>query len=435
MRDFIEDMFPRDVPFTSLYQSKTWDSFTGTQHTWDRVHVAMPNDAGDWETMDAGACAMNICDPQSRQIDWGVTRSTFGKMRRRWKTRILCLDQIRHVEEAAAQLEAIWKGLMKVPEYVNADWLKFMQFLGQVGNQTGSGGVCICGASDISSATPGSGLTLTNSSFTGGLQQVNLGSAANIPTSKLTMPYLMRKVPPLQYNGYFDGEFTPTGKFQLMTDLQTAYELCNGNPALTAMYDAADFEKGGKFFQYGAMMACGNFLIKIHPFMPRFQSRPDLGAGVIQRVWPFQNVPTTVGMMPLYDPAYENATIQASVIPHRLAREIYVGEIPSIHPRMQFGSRDLYGKWTWINDAFLRAFDPNTGAACDMENPVRNKGYFLADYEAGQRTVRPELECVILHLREPACMADSPRCAANPSTAYQSLLPYNAFCDTQGEEA
>lgn len=418
IRDLVEDMHPRDVIYTSLYENKTWDSFTGTQHTWDRVHVAMPNDPGDWETIDAGACAMNICDPSARQIDWGSTRSNVSKFRRRWKTRILCLDQLRHVEEAQAQLEAIWKGLTLVPEFVNSNFLRFQQALG-------ANFLYICGSADTT-------VTPTAATFTGGLTKIDLGGAGNLPTSKLQVPYLMRRIPQLQYDGYFDGEFVPTGKFKVITGIQDAYEMSNGNPALAAMYDAADFEKGGKFYQYGAMMGVGNFLLQIDPYPARFQ---HIGAGVLQRIWPFQNVPATVGLKPAFDSAYENAEYQISVIPHRKAREAYVGEIPSIHPQMKFGSRDLYGKWNWINDAFLQAFDPNTGAACTMENPVRNKGYFLSDFEMSLRNVRPELEAVIIAKREPQGVADLPRAAASPSMIYQSLLPYNSFCDTNAEEA
>ncbi len=418
LKDFVEDLHPRDVVYTSLYENKTWTSYTGTQHTWDRIHVAMPNDGGDWEQMDAGACAMNICDPQSRQIDWGSTRASFGKFRRRWKTRILCLDQIRHVEEAEAQLEAIWKGLMKVPEYIQADWMKYQQVLG-------ADKIYIAGKA-------GTTVTVTAGMFTGGLNKINLGSSANLPTSKLTVPYLMRQTYRLQMEGYFDGEYVPTGKYKVITDEQTAYELANGNPALSAMYDAADFDKGGKYYQYGAMMGVGNFLLQDTPYPARFQ---HIGSGVLQRIWPFQNIPATVGLKPDIDEAYINAPYQISVLPHRKAREIYVGEIPSVHPKMQFGSRDLWGKWNWINDAYLQAFDPNTGAACSMENPVRNKGYFLADFEAGVRNTRPELERVILHQREPQCMIDDPRCATTPAQVYQTLLPYNAFCDSNAEES
>src|SRR2546425_1457194 len=99
------------------------------------------------------------------------------------------------------------------------------------------------------------------------------------------MPFLMRQIEPLQLQGYFDGEFTPAGTFKLITDLQSQYELAQGNPALTQMYDAADFEKGGKFYKYGVMAGVGNFLIAIHPYLPRFN---HVGNGVLQRVWPYQ---------------------------------------------------------------------------------------------------------------------------------------------------
>lgn len=423
IKDVVRDMIPRDVLWTSLYENKTWDSFTGTIHTWDRVHVAHANDAGDWEPIDAGACAMNICDPSARAIDWGSTRSTFTKLRRAYKTRILCLDQIRNVEEAAEQIDAIWKGLARVPEDVNSNFMRYMAALGS--NQ-----LYICGTNDYK-------VTTTASMFTGGLNLVNLGSTTYLPTSKLQMPYLERQVPSLQYNGYFSGDFTPTGRFQCITDMQSVLELCNGNPALTAMYNSADFEKGGKYFAYGAMMGCGNFLFKIDPFPARFY---HAGSGVLRRVFPFQNSAATVGLKPVLDPQYEAAPYQMSIIPNKMAREVYVGEIPSIHPELKFGSRDLYGKWQWINDAYLQAYDPNTGATCNMENPRRNKGYFLADFEAGVRNVRPELECVILHLREAQGVADVPRAAGtavqwNSTASYQSLLPYTSFCDANSEES
>lgn len=423
IKEVVQDMIPRDVVWTSLYENKEWTSFTGTTHTWDRVHVAHANDSGDWETIDAGACAMNICDPSARQIDWGSTRSTFTKLRRAYKTRILCLDQLRNVEEAQEQLDAIWKGLARVPEDVNSNFLRYMAALGS--NQ-----IYICGSA-------GATVTTTASIFTGGLSRLTLGSTG-VPTSKLTMQYLQKQVPSLQYNGYFNGDFTPSGKFQCITDMQTVMELCNANPALAGMYEAADFEKGGKYFQYGAMMGCGNFLFKIDPFPARFY--PVTGSsGTFRRVFPFENTPATVGLKPTLDPLYEAAPYQLSIIPHRNAREIHVPTIPSIHPQMKFGSRDLYGKWAWINGDMLTAGDPNTGATCTMDNPRRNKGYFLSDFEAGVKNTRPELECVILHLREPQAVADVPVAVAQGSWSstgtYQDLLPYfSSFCDTNSEE-
>lgn len=434
MPEFVKDMFPRDVTHLSLYPNKSWDSFTGTEHTWDRFHLAMPNDAGDWEQMSSMDCGFQICDPEQRQIDWGTTRAVFGKYRRSWQTRILCFDQFRHIEEAKQQVTILWNELRKVPEYIQADWLKFQQVFGQIGNLTGSGGLAICGASKIASSNSNSGLTLTQNTFNsgaGGLQVLNLGSDSNLPTSKLTMNYLESLLPPLLYNGYSDGEFTPTATGQVITDMNTTMELCNANPALTGMYQAADFEKGGKFFAYGAMKGCGNFLFKITPYPPRFYRT---SAGTLTRVWPFQNTTTTTGIMPALDPQYDAAPFQISVIPHRKTRTIFTGECPDIHPEFKFGKRDLWGKWNWCGDAYLSGLDPTTGQTCTMANPRRNKGYFYADFEAGVMNERPELETVILHQREPMAVADLPRSAGNPVTSpptftTQTLLPYNPFCN------
>ena len=427
------DMFPTETVNLDLYENAPWESFTGTEHTWDRFHLAMPNDAGDWEQLSSVECGFASCDPEARQIDWGTTRAVFGKYRRTWKTRILCLDQLRNVEEAKQQFNILFQELKKIPNYVMGDWLKFQQVFGQIGNQTGSGGLAICGAAKISSSNPNSGLTLTAATFGGnqaGLQVLSLGSDANLPTSKLSMPYLQSLVPPLQYNGYFRGDFTPTGTFQCLTDMQSMMELCNANPALTSMYNTADFEKGGKFFKYGAMSGCGNFMFKVQPYPPRFYRT---STGTLTRVWPFQNSTTTTGIMPALDPQYDAAPFQISVIPNRMARIIYGGQVPEIHPELKFRGR-TFGKWQWCGDAYLEGYDPTTGQTCTMGNPRRNKGYLYVDFENGSQNVKPELETVILHQRESTPVADMPRAAGNPITSpptfnAQSLLPYNPFCN------
>lgn len=419
MPEFIKDWHPTDVSNISLYKGKEWKNFTGTEHTRDRIHVAMPNDPGDWEQMRIEDCLTAPCDPANGQVDWGSTRYVFGKFRRAYKTRILCLDQLKHVEQAKEQMQGIWEGLAKVPEHVIADWIKFRQAIG-------AKQLFICGANQ-------STMTVTASLFTGGLTTINLANDNNLPTSKLTMPYLQGRTQTLQYNGYFRGKWTPMGKFQLMTDLDSSTELTNANPALSSMYDAADFEKGGKLFAYGVMGGAGNFLFRPQPYPARFVRTSP---GILKRVWPFQNVAATVGLKPDLDSQYVNAPYQISVIPHEEARVIYNNSIPSIHPELKFGSRDLWGKWKWIDDAYLVAYDPATGASCAMDNPRKNKGYFLADFEAGIEDVRPELECVILHLRESPAVADLPRAAGDAKSVTlttQSLLPYNSFCNPNPE--
>ena len=364
---------------------------------------------------------MNICNPQVRQIDFGSTRNVFGKFRRRWVTRPWCLDQLRHVEEAKEQIRQRYEGLSRVPEYIKAEWLKYQ---------------CTAGSNYIYSA--GAGLTtvaVTAGMFTAGLATLNMGTDANLPTSKLSMNYLQQYVPQLQYNGYFDGEFTPTGKLQIITDMQSALELTNQNPALAAMYDAADFEKGGKYFQYGAMMGCGNFLFKISTYPPRFFRSSN---GQLTRVMPFPNQATTVGSQPVLDSQYLNAPYQLSHVPHVRCRGVYRGEIPELGGSTRFGRRDLWGKWNWNNNDVIIYTDPNSGTSCTLDNVAKNWGMFWCDFEAGIQNIKPELELMILHQRETTPVADTPRAAGaatTPTLTAQSLLPYNAFCNPNpGEE-
>ena len=109
------------------------------------------------------------------------------------------------------------------------------------------------------------------------------------------------------YNGYLNQEFLPQGKFTITTDIQTQRELANHNPALSQMYNAADFVKGGKFYAYGVMSGVGNWLFKVDPEPMRFQ---HIGNGVLRRLFPYPNVATTMGKMQVFDPAYKNAQVR-----------------------------------------------------------------------------------------------------------------------------
>jgi hypothetical protein len=248
------------------------------------------------------------------------------------------------------------------------------------------------------------------------------------------MNYLQQYVPQLQYNGYFDGAFTPTGKLQAITDMQTVIDVCNANPALAGMYQGADFEKGGLYFKFGAMMGCGNFLFKISTYPPRFYSS---GNGLLTRVLPFPNQATTVGTQPVLDSQYLNAPYQLTHVPHERTRQVYRGEIPELGGGTSFGRRDLWGKFNWANHETLIYFDPNSGTQCTLDNVAKNWGYFWCDFEAGVRNEKPELELMILHQRETTAVADLPRAAGaattpvltSQNTPPNSLLPYTAFCN------
>lgn len=410
--ELTKDRFPTGMAYLGLYQTETWPSFTGYQHTWDQVHVTVPSDDGNWEAINSDACATNICDPGRVMTGWGSTRNTYTKYHRDYQSPVFCFDQLRHVEEAVQQLEGIIKGHRKIPDQVSSDFIRLRSL-------QGADKLYICGSA-LTELTVGSGVTFPTT------RQINLLSSANLPTSKITMPYLQHYAPQLLYKGYFDQEFVPDGKFLMFGDIQSIMELCNANPALTQMYNAADFAKGGKFFQFGAMTACGNFIFKVDPTPLRYQRLN--GSGLLGQVLPYQNVAATVGKKPQFDPNYELAPYQLFHIYARAARKVFIGDAGTpVSKDMPFMTRNLAGKWSWKNPDYFRATDPNTGTVCEYQNDKKNKGYFLAEFEMGFKAEHPEIEMWILAKREAAAVSDLPTAATAPdaNTMYQTLTPYN----------
>lgn len=406
-RELARDRFPISYLYTSMYPSEQWDSFTGTTHTWDRVHVTRPNDNAQWTTMDATACVGAPCNPDRKYLGWGSTRNTYVKYHQDYSTPVFCFDQLRHIEEAVAQLAAIVDGIKDFPESIASDFIRQLV---------------------VSQAVlwhiAGSALTTVTPAFTSDPREYDLGGDANLPTSKINMGYLDNHMEDLQYQGYMDKMFSPDNSFLMTTDLQTHRELTVRNPDLKRIFNGSDFRKGGQFYSYGlAMTAIGNWGFKIDPEPLRAQR---IRAGVLQRIWPYQNMPTTVGKMPQFDTSYKNAQYQMYHVYNKAARKIYTGTTDPVNPEMKFVSRNLMGKWSWKNPDYFTAVDPATGITCSYQNDKKNMGYFLAEFEYGSKTIYPEIEMVIWAQREPQAVIDTARCAAAPSSAYQvDLYPYN----------
>lgn len=419
-KELARDRHPFSYLYSTMYPVRRWESFTGTTHTWDKVHVTRPNGSPDWAAMDADACAQAICDPPRKFTGWGSTRGTYTKYRQVYQSPVFCFDQLRHIEEAKSQLAAIIAGHKKLPDLIVSDFIRQLAM-------RSADVLYIAGAAGLE-------VTVTAAMFLAN-GDINLGGTANLPTSKLTMNYLDNHIEDLQYAGYFDGDFLPTGKFAITADLQTQKELSNANPALTQMYNAADFAKGGKFYAYGVMSAVGNWMFKIDPEPARYQ---HTGLGVLKRVWPYENVAATIGKKPQFSDEYKNAKYQLFHVYNRASRTVEAGDITSVHPEMKFGlARSLMGKWSWHSPDYFKGMDPNSGTVCEFQNDLKNKGYFVGEFELGVKTTHPDIEMMILAQREPACVTNSALCVNPPdwntSTTYQSLLPYNDLCTVGGD--
>lgn len=412
-KELAKDRFPISYLYSAMYPSETWPSFQGVQFTWDRVHVTRPNDAAVWNTMSIDPCVGAPCNNNRLYLGWGSTRNTYVKFNREYSTPVFCFDVLRHVEEAVAQIAAIVDGIKEFPESIISDFIR--QLCISQANVWYS-----CGSANTT-VTP----TFAADPVSGILNNYNFGSDAALPTSKINMGYLDNHMEDLQYNGYMDKMFTPDNTFLITTDLQTHRELTVRNPELKRMFNGSDFRKGGQFYTYGlAMTALGNWSFKIDPEPLRAQR---ISVGVLQRIWPYQNQPTTVGKMPQFDVAYKNAQYQMYHVYNKASRKIYVGTTDPVNPEMKFVSRNLMGKWSWKNPDYFTAVDPQSGSVCAYQNDKKNMGYFLSEYEYGSKTIYPEIEMVIWAQREPQAIIDTARCAATPASAYQvDLYPYNA---------
>jgi len=407
-KELAKDRFPTSQMYSQFYTTKPWPSFTGTTHTWDKVHVTRPNDDGNWSTMSADPCIGTPCAPDRKYAGWGSTRNTYVKYNRDYQSPVFCFDQLRNIEEAEAQLAAIIDGLKDYPEGIVSDFIR--KLVVAQANVWFS-----AGAADVQ-VTP---------AFTADPTIYSFGSDANLPTSKLNMGYLDNHIENLQYAGYFDRMLTPDGTFLITSDIQTHRELTVRNPDLVRMYNGADFKKGGLFFNYGlAMSKVGNWSFKIDPEPLRAQR---VSVGNLQRIWAYDNVPATVGRKPAFATAYKNAQYQMYHVYNKAAREIFTGETTPVNPQMKFDtSRNLMGKWSWKSPDYFTALDPASGVVCPFNNDKKNMGYFLAEFEYAAKSTYPEIEMVIWAQREPQAIIDTARCAATPASAYQiDLYPYN----------
>jgi hypothetical protein len=462
---FARDRKPMAYIYTGMYRTETWPTFTGTTHLHERVYVTRPNDPGLWTQFVADPCVGTPCDTPRQYVGHGVDQLRYDRYRREYQTPVFCIDQLDTIEEGIAKMAAIADGYKELPEMICSDFLRLLT-IRKAGTQAQGAGLFLCGVSD-SSGNPvaidvadnmfqvnvvGAPAQTQNSLFinlnaNGGLTAQGITTTALLATSlgQLSMEYLANMQEDLAANGYHDHEWLVEGKFSVTVDATTRRRLLVANPALTQMYSAADFAKGGAFYSYGVTAGCGDWLFKEDKAQMRFRFRGDMdgkdlngntlaGAIWIQQIWPFENVAATFGLKPVYSNAWKNAPIRMYHAYNRDARTVYVGDITSINDEMKFGlARSFMGQWTWKSPDYFQAVDPNTGVLCTFNNDKKNKGYWLGEYDLGEKTVYPEIERIIFALGEPQPYVRVPRVNTAPNaptsyTDYQSLLAYNSQC-------
>ena len=469
-----KDRKPHSYIYLGMYKTSKWTPFTETNHLHEKVYVTRANDPGMWNQFFADPCLGTPCDNQVSYISHGVDQLSYGRYRKDYQTAVFCLDQMNTIEEVIAKMEAVVEGYKDVPEEVSGGFLRQLG-LRTAGLASQGAGLWLVGIQDAygnpahidvtdSMFALGSGgnagvsapCLFINLNANGQLSalaaagQINAATTAGLVPfmSQLTMEYLGNHQEDLAAQGYHDRDWSVSGKFNITMDATTQRKLLVANPELRGLYKASDFEKGGAFYSYGVKAGCGDWMFKPDDEQWRFQFRGDLdglalgtgtqaGAVWIQQVFTYENVAATFGLKPQYSLAWKAAPLAIYHCYNRDAREVFVGDITSVNSDMKFGlARSFMGKWQWHSPEYFSAFDPSTGSMCNFNNPKRNKGYFLGEYDFGVKTIYPEIERWFLALREPTPYTRRPNTVAplqapTSNTNYQQLVAYNQSCAAQ----
>jgi hypothetical protein len=434
--DILKDWFPSDDAWIGQVMTGTWDSFTGTEHVWDRTHIGAPDMSQAWQRFDtsesnfittpegnlASACSTQPCSPTEIAVGWGSTRKTYDRYRQSYTTNPLCFDQINTRSKAKQQMADIVDGIKDMTKMIQSDYLRTASLMFM-------DNLYLCTAAAITGGTPS--IPITSAMFTGQALTVDIGGAGNLPASTLTIQYLQRFYESLEFEGYFRKKLVFGGLFKLITDPITSQQLTNGNPALTHGFKFSDFQTGGSMFKYGLRCGIGNFGIAWDGYPMRFY----WDGSRLRRVWPYANVAATIGIMKQPSQAYIKAPYQISQIWHEATMRRLVPKLESVNPSMPFLTRDLAGKWQFFGGAKDRTLvvtttDPVTGLPVKtiIDNKRGNQGLMWADFENAIKMERPELSRVILHQREPGCVTDMPSCSVPPGYVTQSWAANPVCC-------
>jgi hypothetical protein len=262
----------------------------------------------------------------------------------------------------------------------------------------------------------------------------------------LTPQMLQRRFEPLMRVGYGGkNPFKETAPFiELVTDISTCWSLDRlggsvgigggNNPTVIGNWRFEEWGATNKYWRYGFSGQLGNFMIRCDAMGLRFNFKQDLGVAAApnryryQVVLPYTNVISSgaggaPGLKRISNNDFDLAQFAISFIWHKKGMEALVADAAPVNPEMPFSSRNFGGKWQFVMD--------NLGADQDgkvIENFLRNKGFFVADFKLAIRPLYTEFIEGIFHKREPQCVYEINPCNADPGYPAQSYNSANVNC-------
>lgn len=416
---FLEDYKPLDSAVLGRHETGVWADGTGDTHTFDRMEVGQPNLNQQWQRIDATDCAAAVCSPPVQMVSWGTSRNTYFKEQFQLRSMPFCMTQLRNQTNPQDQIAQIYKGLKRIPEMYLTDWLQVHAF---DFNTT----VQIC-SSTFPTFTPIRG---TN---TGGqLTLVNVGNDNNLPQSELTWPYLQYQTQILGLNGYYEaGSGLPMGMYNLLTDPRVWFKLTNGNDSMKDMMALTDTDQASQLYKigYGVQKPFGNIaptLMNMNQI--RFER---VGAGLLQRVYPYINASSTTGIKRTVNSAWVNARYGLSFLWHPKAIKVWSPGFGKIHSQVPSINSSFYGQWQFVNPQGALILLNNDGTTCTVDNGDQRWFYWLCDLEQGFQFKYPEMLMPILHLIDGSgkdCTINQPVCGDAPQYVAQTYSDAPTQC-------
>lgn len=421
--EIIRSLHPRGtwVGHVSTGRFKAED---GVQHTFDRFENVFPDLSKPWEDVTAASCVGKPCDPTVTLIGLGFTRDSYKLQRRSYATDLFCFDQILSADRAKQQFAHVIRTLRRASSIITSH--RFRTEALRIAKQQWA-----CA----------NGLTAVTGYWDSTQTVFNLSTK---PTSKLGARHLQRRVHPQILLGAMEQEvignqgekdqksYGTMPMLEFVFDMEGVWDICEGNPELTDHWRFTDFTEAEKYHKYGWIGKIGNYGMRADPTPLRFldlQTVNSDGTNQLQLVFPYTNVSATEGIKEDLNQAFQDAPIQANFIWHRMAMTSLVRDSEAINPEMPFAMRDFAGKWMFAMDNLTCGTDIN-GNPIAVDNSWRNKGKFQSMFSFATKAEYPEFAEVFWALREPACIVDVPRCAADPGYPAQNYNSANTPCST-----
>lgn len=411
--DFLYDWKPLGSPVMGRHETKVWNLGTGDAHIHDAVEIGQPNLTNSWQVINAADC-QNPCAPPRVNVAMGTVRTSHRMQQFELQSQLWCLTQLRYATEPAEQLGRYMQALKKMPEMYNTDFIRVHAF-----DYAPQVYVLQKGTNGVPTFVPNIGTNVF-----GQLTTIDLGSAGALPTSQLTFNYLRYISTSLELEGYNEaGSGLAMGMYNLITDKDAWFNLTNGNPSMKEMMALEDPKDASPLYKIGQGIQTpfGNFAPTIDTQPIRFQLLATGSGGVLQRVYPYYNVPGTTGIQRLVNPAYVNARYQLSFIWHPKAITIYTPQFKAISDKVPTVNSAMFGSWVYKNGDVI-IYTQADGTVCTINNDNNDSFYWLSRLEMGFEYQYPKLMAPILHLVDESGLSsivNAPVCGTASSPQYQ----------------